>query len=420
MSQVARLTKRSIDAAKPGQRVYAIWDAEVSGFGIKIHPSGRKTYIFKYRVGGGRAGRRREPVLGVHGAITPDQARRQAIEMAHEVAQGRDPAAVRQEARQAPTMSELFERYLSEHAKRFKKPSSIRNDERIISKTLVPAFGRVKVREVTREDISSLHSGMADRPYEANRTLALLSKLFNLAELWAYREDGSNPCRHVKRYREERRERLLSEQELARLGSTLAEAERHPILDEKGSPKLIFRPALHAIRLLLFTGARSGEVLGLKWAWINWELRRAELPDSKTGRKFIYLPPPAMEVLDGIRSSHHDREFVIAGKKPGTHLVNLKDPWSVIRQHAGIEDVRIHDLRHCFASVGAMRGMSLPMIGALLGHKDVATTQRYAHLSDNPVRTAADEIGSLMSGLLLPPDVRDNQSSAEDAGLGHE
>ena len=407
MATSSKLTKRAVDAAKPGDRVFTLWDGEVPGFGLKVHPTGRKTYVFKYRVGGGRSGRRREPTIGVHGALTPDQARQVAIEMARDVSLGKDPASLRDQVRKAPTMSELFDRYLAEHARPFKRASSVRNDERIIDKTLRPALGHLKVEHVAREDILGIHGSMVDRPYEANRTLALLSKLFNLAELWELRPDGSNATRHVKRFKEERRERLLSEQELARLGVVLGQAERGPIPDRDGNDRLIFPPAITAIRLLLFTGARSGEILGLKWNWINWELRRAELPDSKTGRKFVYLPPPAMEVIASVQAGDPDPTFVVRGKTPGTHLVNLKDPWGIIRKCAGIDDVRIHDLRHCFASIGAMSGMSLPMIGALLGHKDIATTQRYAHLSDNPVRSAADQIGHRMHELLKPNALRD-------------
>ena len=398
--QKTRLTKRVVDSATQSDRLITIWDSEIPGFGLKVHPSGRKTYVYKYRVGGGRGGRRREPTLGVHGVLTPDQARKLALNMAREVGLGNDPSGLKDRIRKAPTMAALFERYIEQHAKPFKKASSLRNDKRLIAKVLLPAFGRIKVREIMREDISSLHASMGDRPYEANRTLALLSKLFSLAELWGLREDATNPCRHVKRFKEMRRERLLSEQELARLGSALQHAANGSLTAKDGTTKAIFPPALAAIRLLLFTGARSGEILGLKWEWINWDLRRAELPDSKTGQKFVYLPPPAMEVLSRLRNEQPDRIHVIHGKQPGTQLVNLKDSWGFIRRCADLEDVRVHDLRHCVASSGAMSGRSLPMIGALLGHKDIATTQRYAHLSDNPIRSASDQIGSRLSTLL--------------------
>lgn len=400
MNMATRLTKRAVDAAEPRDKPYVLWDRDIPGFGLKVHPSGRKTYVLKYRFGGGRGGRRREPVIGVHGTLTPDEARRIAIDWGRDIASGIDPAAAREAQRSAPSVSELLDRYLQDHAEPHKKPSSVQNDRRIIEKTLKPAFRRIKVRDLARDDVAKLHARMATTPYEANRTLALLSKVLNLAELWDLREDGSNPCRHVRRYKEERRERLLSEHELARLGSVLMQAQNGPLRMSVGRETLIYPPAISAIRLLLFTGARVGEILSLEWDWINWTMCRAELPDSKTGRKFVYLPAPAMEVLNDIRNGSPDARFVIAGRHPGTHLVNLKDPWGIIREVAGMPDLRIHDLRHCFASVGASRGMSLPLIGALLGHKDVATTQRYAHLSDDPVRRASDEIASQVNAAL--------------------
>ena len=189
--------------------------------------------------------------------------------MARDVSLGKDPAREREQTRKAPTVSDLFERYLVEHARPFKKPASLRNDERIIDKVLRPPLGHLKVQDVSREDVLRLHGAMADRPYEANRMLALLSKMFNLAELWELRPDGSNPTRHINRFKEVRRERLLSEQELARLGAVLRRAEQGPLTDNGGNKRLIFPPAIVAIRLLLFTGARTSEVLGLKREWIN-------------------------------------------------------------------------------------------------------------------------------------------------------
>ncbi|MEO1140491.1 MAG: site-specific integrase [Pseudomonadota bacterium] len=400
MTERERLSKRVVDAADPRSESYVIWDLELSGFGLKVHPTGRKTYVLKYRVGGGRQGRRREPVIGQHGALTPDQARKVAQEWLRDVALGLDPAAEREASRKAPSIGDVLKRYLKEHAEPHKKPSSIRNDKRIIENTLIPEFGKLKIRDFSRQDIGKLHGKLKDTPYEANRTLALMSKVCNLAEIWGLRTDGSNPCRHIKRYREHRRERLLSEQELAKLGSVLRSANLGPIRDVDGEEKLINPAAVAALRLLLFTGARAGEVLSMKWAWINWRKGRAELPDSKTGQKFVYLPAPAIAVLSELQQQGPDDVYVIKGKYPATHLTNLKNSWDTIRRVAGLEDVRVHDLRHCFASVGAMQGMSLPLIGALLGHRDIATTHRYAHLRDDPVRSASDRIASEVEALL--------------------
>lgn len=397
--ETRKLAKRIVDAAKPVDREYMVWDSEVAGFGLRVYPSGRKTYLLKYRVGGGRNGTIRKPVIGTHGALTVEQARAIAKDWAAEVRRGSDPSGQRDRDRKAPIMSDLVERYLVEHARAHKKASSVANDERIIAKRLIPAFGRRKVAEITRGLVAEFHRSLSAIPYEGNRALALLSKMFNLAELWDMRPDGSNPCHHVRKYREEKRERFLSQKELARLGAALAAVERGEVLTAKGGP--ISPYAVAALRLLTFTGARKGEILSLRWEHVNFEAARLELPDSKTGRKFVYLPAPALAVLRDLERID-DNPHVIVGGKNGAGLVNLKDPWGAIRKAAELEGLRIHDLRHSFASVGAAGGMSLPVIGALLGHRETATTARYAHLSDDPLRTAADRIGSAISNAMMP------------------
>jgi integrase len=228
----------------------------------------------------------------------------------------------------------------------------------------------------------------------------LLSKAMNLAEVWGWRPDGSNPIRHVRKFAEKRRERFLSPAELGRLGEVLRQGERDGFLalppregvrdEETRVP--IARPVIGAIRLLVLTGARKSEILGLRWAWIDMTAGRANLPDSKTGSKVLILPPGALAELARLPRLP-DNPHVIVGGKPGAALVNLKDPWAVIRECAGLEDVRIHDLRHSFASVGAANGASLPILGALLGHSQPSTTARYAHLADDPLQAAAAEIG---------------------------
>jgi integrase len=392
-----RITKRSVDAAVPGEREYVIWDSEISGFGLRVYPTGRKAYCLKYRVGGGRGGTVRKPTIGTHGTITTDQARAIAKDWFAEIRRGGDPSSARMASRDAPLMADLFERYLEDHARAHKKASSVKDDEGLIRCLLLPTFRHRKVAKVTRADVDGFHKGLKGTPYRANRALALLSKSFNLAEVWDWRTDGTNPCRHVRKYREEKRERFLSQQELALLGSALAAAERGEVTSVRGAPVSPY--AVAAIRLLIFTGARRGEILGLRWEHVNFEAGRLELPDSKTGAKFIYLPPAALQLLQKLPRVEGN-PHVIVGGKPGAALVNLREPWVAIRQAADLGDLRIHDLRHSFASVGATGGMSLPIIGALLGHKETATTARYAHLSDDPLRSAANSIGSKIADAL--------------------
>jgi len=224
---------------------------------------------------------------------------------------------------------------------------------------------------------------MAATIYQANRLLAVLRKLFNWCEERGYRPDGTNPCKHVAPYRERSRARFLAEAELARLATALSDAER----DGTVSPA-----ATTAVRLLIFTGARRGEILGLRWADVDIERAMLRLPDSKTGAKSVYLSPPALEVLAAI-PRQPENPYVIVGRRAGEPLADLNHPWAKIRKRAGLEDVRLHDLRHSFASAGAAGGLSLPVLGGLLGHSQPQTTARYAHLSADPLRQGADLIG---------------------------
>lgn len=408
MTDRTKITKRMVDALKPKPTRYTSWDSEVAGFGMRVTTTGHKTYVLKYRAGGGRSGRVRWAVIGAHGSITPDQARDTARAWAAEVAAGGDPAGDKQSRREAPTVSEALDRYLADHVASKNKPSTAREVERQITTVIRPALGRLKMADVTPADISKLHSGMARTPYAANRALALLSKLFKLAEVWGMRPNNSNPCSGIERYKEKGRERFLSQAELARLGDVLVQAESGPLtVPGVARPVRINPQAIPALRLLIFTGARSGEILGLRWEWINWEAGRAELPDSKGGAKHLHFPPAAITVLRGLDRPENGRGFVIRGGKgddPEVGLVNLKDSWGHIRTAAGLADVRPHDLRHSFASAAVSGGMSLPLIGALLGHKSVATTKRYAHLASDPLQEAAQQIGNRISSAMQGAD----------------
>lgn len=379
-----KLTKRVVDAAQPGEKDYFLWDHEIPGFGLRVLRTGKKSYLIQYRSGG----RTRRVTFGKHGTITPDQARTKARKLLAAVSDGENPAEDIKLHRKAPTVAALCEKFMEEHVPNRCKPTTEKEYRRSIDLFIVPAIGRHKVSDVTRADIAQLHHSLRHIPYQANRTLGVLSKLFNLAEVWGLRADGSNPCRHVKKYPEKKRERYLSPEEMARLGTVLDEVER----DGSESPYMIA-----AIRLLILTGCRLGEIQTLKWSYVNGN--RLLLPDSKTGAKPVYLGPPAIAVLNGIEQLP-DNEYVIVGKKPGQHLTDFQRPWRRIRKRAGLEDLRIHDLRHSFASGAVGLGESLPMIGKLLGHTQVQTTARYAHLADNPVQAAADRVAGEMGRLL--------------------
>lgn len=385
-----KVTKRSVEAIKADGKDAFLWDTELPGFGCKVTPAARRVYLLQTYV----AGRLRRITIGAHGTLTAEQARQQAQRLLAEIACGKDPAQARSDARSAPTVDELADRYLKEHAETHKKARSADQDERTLDGHIRRRLGTKRVADVTRTDIAKLHHAMRETPYMANRTLALLSKMFNLAERWGLRPDSSNPCRHVQKYKEQKRERFLSELELARLGKALREA----VSVGKELPGVIA-----AIRLLLFTGGRVSEILTLRWEYIDEERGCIRLPDSKTGAKVIPLNLPALDVLAGL--SRDGSPWVIRGGKDGRHLVNLEKAWRRIRETAKIPDVRLHDLRHSFASVGAGANLSLPVIGGLLGHREAATTKRYAHLADDPLRAASQQIGEhLASALRREPD----------------
>ena len=401
---MTKLTNRTVAATRPRDRDVFVWDDELPGFGLRVKPSGVKSYVIQYR---NRHNDSRRITIGRHGVIGPEKARRKAKKMLADVQDGADPATERKDDREAPTVAELAEKYLREHAAPHKKPRSVEEDQRLLRLHVLPALGRKKVAGIARADITGLHHAMRDTPGAANRTLALLSKMMNLAEKWGLRLDGSNPCRHVDKYPERKMERFLSVDELGRLGAVLAEAER---------TATELRSVIAAVRLLMFTGARLGEILNLEWSHVDFEWSCLRLPESKTGAKVIHLNAPALEVLNGIERD--GSPWVIAGRDPDKPLVNLRKPWHRIRKAADLDNVRLHDLRHSFASVGAAGGLSLPMIGALLGHTQAATTQRYAHLAADPLKQAADMIGERIraaingkSGEVVPLDrPKDNVS----------
>lgn len=433
-----KITKRAVDALKPAtdgaERI--LWDTAVAGFGVRVQSGDTKTYILKYRAGSGRKARLRKFTIGRHGSPwTADEARGEARRLLGLVADGKDPAAAKNAARAAPTVADLAERFLAEHAEAKRKPRTASEYRRLLERVVLPSLGKTRVTDLTRQDVTKLHYARRKTPTEANRALAVLSTMLNFAERLGERSDGSNPCRHVERYPQHRRERFLSSDELGRLGAALASYD--------GSPH-----ALAAIKLLVFTGARLGEVLGLRWEWIDFERGEARLPDSKTGAKTLHLPPPAMEVLATLPRLK-DNPYVIVGGKQGTALVNLEKPWRSIRDQvtvgfwrdsenakiagliarlarelrreptvtecraaaskakielpAGVTDVRLHDLRHAFASIAAASGMGLPIIGKMLGHTQTATTARYAHLASDPVKAAAASVAATIAAAMKGP-----------------
>jgi integrase len=387
MNPRIKLTKRVVDAVTPPvSGEVNLWDSEVPGFSLRVRATGSRVYVAVYR---NEEHRKRRVTLGRHGRLTVEQARELARQIFAAAARGEDPAEQRQDRRSAPTLSELAERYLDQHARPKKKPSSVLADERILGHYVLPMLGRRKVADIGLKDVADLHHAMRGKPFLANRMLALLSKMFNLAGRWGLCLPGSNPCRGIERFREKRRERFLSAAEISRLGAVLDE-------EEPTEPFVVL-----AIRLLLLTGARRDEVLTLRWSEVDVERGALRLADSKTGAKSIPLGPAVLALLSAAPRIAGN-PYVIPGRRTGGRLVGLHRPWSRIRERAGLGDLRLHDLRHSFASIGAAAGLGLPILGSILGHKSHATTARYAHLADDPRRAAAarisDEISAALSG----------------------
>ena len=401
---MAKITKRTIDNLRPGATDYFLWDDDLAGFGVRVMPSGKASYVVQYRAGG----RTRRNAFSAVGTMTPDEARKHARGLLVAVDKGEDPVAELEAQRRMPNVAALCERFLTDHVAFRCKPSTQGEYRRSVELFIKPSLGTFKVGDVKRADIAKLHHDMNAIPYQANRTLGVLSKMFNLSEVWGIRPDGSNPCRHVRKYPERKRERYLTADEMGRLGAVLSEAERD------GSEPA---PVIAAIRLLMLTGARLGEIQTLKWEYVRNGY--IALPDSKTGAKRIELGAEARDTLECIKRIPGN-PYVIAGTIEGQHWTDLQRPWRRIRAKAELPDLRIHDMRHSFASLAASDGESLQIIGKLLGHSQVQTTARYAHLAPSPVQATADRLAGSIARAMSPKPSRpqvanDNEATTQTA-----
>jgi integrase len=400
---VDRITQRSASSLLPGQ---TIWDQSIKGFGIRKQRQAA-VYVFKFR----QDGRQRFITIGRHGfPWTAETARKAAKKYWLRLTEGRHPA--NSHGLPNPAFAEFAERYTRLYAEGRKEPRSLAEDRRNLDLHILPSLGALGVRDITRAQVAQFHAAQHARPVNANRCLSLISHIFAIAEKWDLRETGTNPCRGLDRFPEKSRERFLDPEEMARLGSVLvaAEAGGHAysdlVLETFGRRSAEDWKAIACIRLLILTGARLHEVLSLQWGWINWDRGFARLPDSNTGAKTLPLPDAALTLLKPLQSANDHRasqsKFVLPGKRKDGHFTGIQQPWQRIRAAAGLDDVRLHDLRHCYASAAVANGESLYLVGAILGHRSTSTTQRYAHLAIDPIRDAANRIASRLVGLMSP------------------
>jgi integrase len=423
-----RITKRAVDALKcpDGKDREFLWDDALAGFGVAVFPTGKKVYVAQYR----QHGRSRRSTIGEHGRLTPDEARSQAKQLLGAVEKGADPIEERRAARAVRTFAEVAEDFLSSHVDTKRKARTGEEYRALYRSHVEPAIGSKRVLDLRRADVKRLHDKLGETPYQANRALAFVSAVWN----WASKEGevalADNPAMGIERYEEKKRERFLTSEELSRLGAALAEGETVGLayrVDEtkakaKHAPKAENRRvkldpfAVAAIRLLILTGARLREILDAQWSQVDSERGILFLEDSKTGRKPVYLSAAAQAVLAAVPRIEGN-PFIIAGHGPrkkqnaeagergsdsalGSPRADLKKPWAAICRAAALDGLRLHDLRHSFASVGAGASLGLPIIGKLLGHSQAATTARYAHLDADPMRRAVETIGATIAAAM--------------------
>lgn len=402
-----RITKRTVDALQATGKEYVHWDGELTGFGVRVRASGARSFVAVYRTGGRNSPQRRV-TIGAVGKIEADAAREEAQKIIRQAELGIDHAAEKAKARKELTFDKVCDLYLSEGCDG-KKPSTLATDKGRIERHIKPLLGKKRIGEITRADVEKFMRDVAAGKTAADektkkrgraiveggkgtatRTVGLLGGIMSFAVARQLRSD--NPVRGVKRYPDRKGERYLSAAELARIGEALVGLEQ-----EGANPS-----AVAIIRLLAFTGARKNEIARLRWSEVDLERSYLRLRDSKTGAKVIPIGAPASEVLASI-TAVDDSPYVFPAASGDGAFQGTEKVWRKLRERAGFPELRLHDLRHSFASMGLARGDALPVIGAILGHSDVKTTSRYAHLADDPVRQAADAISKSIEAALSPP-----------------
>ena len=377
----SKLTDGAVKAlAAPSSGARITYDSDVKGFGARVTAGGARSFVLNYRT---RLGRERRFTIGAFPDWKTTAARAEAAELKKLIDRGGDPLGEIEAGRDAPTMSDLCDRFLSDYLPR-KRASTQASYRQQLEQEIRPALGRLKVAKVSFADVDAMHRAISKRaPYRANRCIALLSRVFSLAIRWGLRSD--NPCKGIERNQEHKRRRYLSADELGRLTQALSEHA-----DQE---------AANAVRLLLLTGARRGEVLAARWNDFDLTAGTWAKPGATTKQKTEHSVPlneAARRLLLEMRESGNGSDWVFP--KGEGHCTDIQHDWVALCRAAQIRGARLHDLRHTYASVLVSAGLSLPIIGALLGHTTAATTHRYAHLFDDPLRAATERASAIIAG----------------------
>jgi len=389
-----KITKTVVETAGPEKEPYELRDAAIPGFLLKVTPTGRKVFMVAYVANNGQ---RRKPAIGRFGEITVEQARAIAQDWLADVRKGKDPSAEKSAARRAPTVKELFDRFIADYSEPRNKPSTVEANRGYGKLYIIPHLGHIKVSDITRADISGLMKKMSKTPTNANRVLSAVRKMFNMAEVWGMRSDGSNPCRHVPKFPERGKTRLITDAELKRLYTYLSKAEaeglEHPFI-------------LLAVRLQFEFAARMSEILKLEWAWVDLDNRRVEWPDSKTGGMSKPMSAEAVRLLKAaprLEKSPYVCPSIFDPNRPMSKHTYYKG-WRRILGRAGLPHIGTHGIRHRSATDIANSGIPVKVGMALTAHKTVTMFMRYVHTEDDPVRTAADAVAvrrqSLIGGVV--------------------
>ena len=387
---MAKLTKRDVDQTAAEDKEVFLWDSSLPGFGVRIKPTGIRSFIIQYR---NRHGRSRRVTLGRYGVMTLEEARTEARQQLSAVSRGSDPRQERDEGRSAMTIKDLADRYMTDHCEGRCKEITIKAHQWLLDKFILPEVGRRSIHELRHSDIDRLHQSLKETRYNANRVLGLLKAMYGRARIWNLVDPHVDPTTGVRPFRETRRQRFLSMEELKKLVIALDLAEQDGTIS---------RTVGAAYRLLVLTGARLGEIQKLKWEEVdlaNGLILLRQHKSDRHGAKAIPLSQAASRILESIERVD-ENPYVFVGKKDKQHITDLQRPWRRIRARAGLADVRIHDLRHTFASMGISVGGSLPIIGGLLGHRTPQATAVYAHLAADPLRQTTEQVGSVIGNAL--------------------